>query len=879
MADIPGMVLAPRLPSRPLNALATRLLRALVAGPLVLLLMLVGCGAGVGPDDESTAAGSSVAMPLAGAQSAPRRQALSAAGTIAPTGVSTDALLDWAELTWPALFPVGAQTQVWTVDTQTYHLRQYAGGNLVGVDAAGVVWGRGPFTGDVLTNYGHQDEFFCLVNPTRCAPSGGAATRCETGISTGFAGDLNAVYEVAGGGSGAGSSGGDDGGGSAGIGGSEGKVLGARFRAYRLADGALLAQGLTDRSQGLATLRWCAADLPLMLELQGAPGATYYDEALERMVEFPLTQKLRALVDRFDENVGVSALTEAAYLYAMNHLHGNPSPVADGLVPLVSEGVPLGLSAAQVRQANQRVLDEVNNRLADPLQQTSMKALATPVDQTSALSVLPRNRYGRIAALTGGFAKLARGYNGNSATPALSFARQFAQDMSDGRLDQFSITGQAVAAVGERSYKATSASLDFTLGQGAMGARFGQGTTQLDGEPYVDFQTLWLGFSPETCRSGWGETAIGYYYLSTVGTVTRVLTEAPAGGCVWQAGNRRSTELNHLRGIRKLVAGHGERMFAITHDGDLYGWGWALCGRIGNGVLADTLITQPVKIAGIGRVVDLVMAGGVNLALTADGEVWSWGVELNGVVSGHGPSESWPTCVDRLQSPPPNYPNARPIIAAPRKVQGLTDIVTISANVGWGSVVAVDSQGQRWEWGQVPDGLGASTFIDRPRRVQMTHPVLKISASPSMFFGIARGGHVLSWWLQGEEIFAGQRVADLSQPRFLDGVNDVVDIVSDAIGGNLALRADGSVMTWGRWRRMQGDVTLTPRLATGFAVNNPRAASGQSKLPRIVRLTVLAGYAAAIGADGLAYRLLPGSSEAEFRWEVNVLFADLPSPY
>lgn len=845
--------------------LVARVSRLLCVGAAVLL------AAACGPTTDTDAQARAETPP-------PRRQALAVTGVLA-----VDALLDWAERTWAQLFPAGPATQALEAGGRRYELRQYAGtGNAIGVAADGTVWGLGPFNGNVLTGYGHKDDYYCLVTPGGCTPQ---PANCRTTITTGFSGDLNATYESAGGGSDGGGSGGtgggvggDSAGGSAGVGGSEGKVLGGRFRVYRLADGELLAQGLTDTTQGLATISWCAADLPVLLELQGAPGAMYFDEALNRLVEFPLTQKLRALVDRFDENVGVSALTEAAYLYAMNGLRSEAPLNSASATAVTTDGVPVGLTAAQVRTANQRVLDAVNNRSSDRLQQVSMKALATPLDASSDRNALPRNRYGRIAALTGGFAKTARSYNAGTPTPALTHSQQFALDFSDGRLDEFSAAGQPVATVGQRAYQGSQVSLDLALGQGAMGQRFGQATTRLDGEPYIDFQFLWLERSP-SCTQGWGETAIGYYYLSTIGTVTKTLTRAPAGGCIWDPGWTRTHTLNHLTGIRKLVPGASDRMFAITTEGDLWGWGWNGCGRIGNGVLDDVITPEPVKVRGVSRVVDMGLTGGVNLALTADGDVYSWGIDY-GYAAGQGTGEGGPTCNDRSYGPAPYVYTRLPLIDAPRRIAGLSNIVALAVNMGWSAVSAVDASGRLYQWGQLLDpASGRLVYVAQPRETLTPSPITKISAAPSMFFGITRGGRVLTWWLEPQEIFDGERAADVRQPKELKGVTDVVDLVSDTVGGTLALRADGTALAWGRWATDRGDVTLTPRPTVQYPVYDANTGLESSALPRLVRLTVLGGLLAAIGADGLTYRFVPGPVLGTFRWSVNDAYAGLPSPY
>ena len=629
-------------------------------------------------------------------------------------------------------------------------------------------------------------------------------------------------------------------------------------------------------------MNWCAADLPVLLELQGAPGAQYYDESLDRLVDFPLTAKLRAMVDRFDENVGVSALTEAAYTYAMNQWRADPVEIAAGRAPLLTDGIPVGLSGAQVRQANQRVLDEVNNRLSDRLRQPSMKALATPIDQNSDRNALPNNRYGRMAALTGGFAKLSGGYNANSPTPALSFTQQFARDMSDGRLDEFALDGPTVAAVGERAYKGSQAAQDMALGQGAMGQRFGQDTTRRLGEPYVDYQFLWLE-RQASCRRGTGETAGGHYYLSTIGTVTLARIQAPPGGCYNDPGTTTTYQLNHLIGIRKLIAGLNDRMFAIAANGDVYGWGWNGCGRVGNGDTSNTINTTPVKIPGLARVVDIVLTSNVSIALTADGEVFTWGVGT--AAAGQGDLAGGPTCLDQQNLTVP-FPLRVPWIETPRKVAGLSNIVAIATMGGRDSVSAIDASGNLYQWGAAfRDADGRAISASRPRLVSVPGRLTKIAGGPGMYFGITRGGRVATWWVEAQPIFEGvspEALATLSQPRLLEGVSDVVDLATDIFGGTLALRADGRVGVWGQWRRAgTGDfLTLTPRSANDYAVVDSTAPNSNRRLPRIVRLTVLGGYATALGADGLSYRFIPGTAQGVAPyWEVNAVYARVPSPF
>lgn len=820
---------------------------AMVAA-LVAVLALQACGG---------------AEPAPAAAPAPAR-----ASAVAAAPVSSDELMAWAEATWPDLFPAGPASQPLRYEGIDYMVRLYpVTGNATGVAADGGVWGLGPFTGQVLTSFGHIGDFTCLVAPERCPvvnPS------CTTTVASGFGGDLNAVYDAGGDGSA------DGDGGSAGVGGSEGKVLGARLRVYRLSDGALLGEGTTDPVQGLATVKWCKADLPVLLQLQGAPGASYYDEAVDNFVPFPVEQTLHAMVERFDENVGVSALTEAAYQYAVTTYAPQVVQQQPGRArALAAAGATRGLTATQVRAANARMLVELNRRFTNRLQQRSIKALATPIDQRSADAALPRNRYGRMAALTGGFAKVARSYSPDETAPALAFSRQLAQDMTDGVIDDHGADGQPVAAPGRATYKGTEAGLNWTVGLGVLGQRFGRLTTLSDSDVYLDVVSVWLGYDPR-CSNGQGEVRGGNYTLSAIGTVTFTDNRAPAGGCIWDSGTTFTHQLDFLTGVRRLVAtAGGDRAFAIAGNGDLYGWGWNRCGRVGNGLISDTISERPVKLPGLSRVVAVVPTIGINVALTATGDVHTWGPNVNNLLGQAGAAND-PQCLDLLRGMPPASATPVRVIVTPRKLPGLQDISAISGSSRF--VNAVRRDGRVFQWGYTADADGRVTLQPTPVELSAVGAVRKVTSNEQMSFAIIGGGRVISWWVEPQDIFEGESTTSVKPPKLLRSVSNVVDLASDPLGVTLALRGDGGLYVWGRWSGASGPVATAPRNGADFAVRRggvPLAGG----LPRIVRVTVSGNFATAIGADNESYVFTPGSSVAASYWDATPRFTGLPLPF
>ncbi|HYD97507.1 MAG TPA: hypothetical protein VEC01_19455 [Noviherbaspirillum sp.] len=319
-------------------------------------------------------------------------------------------------------------------------------------------------------------------------------------ISTGFTGDLNAVYPDGlgavpttglacasrgggagggdgGGGSGGGGGGSGGGGGAAGAGGGEGKVVGALMTVTRLSDGVVLGSALTDSVNGLVTIRPVASDGPVLLTLTGQAGAKYYDEGTAQMTDFGPGQVLHALVDRFDENVGVTPLTEAAYRYALNNFAGNAQAVASGGAQLRTEGDLRGLTAAQVQAANKAVLDAVNATLPESVKLVSAKTLPTPIDNTSPSNALPANRYGIAETVIGGLVKAAATRQPASRTPALGITEQLARDFTDGKLDGAALDRTPAAPAAQAFYEPGSLPGALRNGMAAVANQFGQGTT------------------------------------------------------------------------------------------------------------------------------------------------------------------------------------------------------------------------------------------------------------------------------------------------------------------------------------------------------------------------------------------------------------------
>lgn len=120
-------------------------------GALALtVVILAACGGG-----DSTA-------PMQGQDARLRPLAASA------TAPDATALFDWAERSYPVLFPAGPQNQSVNYEGRTYTVRYYPGTqNHLGV-SGDEVYGLGPFTGGALQSFGRLGDWSCEVLGQTC---------------------------------------------------------------------------------------------------------------------------------------------------------------------------------------------------------------------------------------------------------------------------------------------------------------------------------------------------------------------------------------------------------------------------------------------------------------------------------------------------------------------------------------------------------------------------------------------------------------------------------------------------------------------------------------------------------------------------------------
>ena len=268
-----------------------------------------------------------------------------------------------------------------------------------------------------------------------------------------------------------GSPGGGDGGG-VGAGGGLGKTLQVEIAVARTSDGASLGAALTGATSGLVRIKAEPGTAPVLLTMSGTDAGSYFDEGRNAVVPYgPNEPPLHALVTEFDQHLGVTALTEAAYRYAVNHFIADPEAIRSGAQPLRRDATPAELALLtpeQIRRAHEAIRAEINRALPEQHQLVSIATLPTPVDGGSGRGTVTNNRYGIIQLVTGALALVAGQSDPSLGKPALTIAGQLADDLTDGVVDGLRLDRTSVFANGQPAYNPLTFASDLVAAVDAL---------------------------------------------------------------------------------------------------------------------------------------------------------------------------------------------------------------------------------------------------------------------------------------------------------------------------------------------------------------------------------------------------------------------------
>lgn len=247
-------------------------------------------------------------------------------------------------------------------------------------------------------------------------------------------------------------------------------------------------------------------------------------------------------------------------------------------------------------------------------------------------------------------------------------------------------------------------------------------------------------------------------------------------------------------GVTGLAAG-GDRSFAVTRDGQLWGWGRnGVGGAVGDGSQQDVL--TPVRITGVPPIRQVATGAFHTVAVTRDGTVWTWGANGRGQL-GTGSTQA---------------------STVPVQVPGLVDVVAVAA--GENHTLALRGDGTVLSWGQNLFGqLGDGTVGgDRtaPAAVTGLPEVTAVAAHGHHSLAVAANGTVRGWGNNGDgQVGDGSFDLSVPSPRQVTGLTGVSAVVAGRTH-SVATRTDGSVWAWGNNQSGQlgagsaGGISRTP---------------------------------------------------------------------
>uniref|UniRef100_UPI00358FCF6D E3 ubiquitin-protein ligase HERC2 n=1 Tax=Myxine glutinosa TaxID=7769 RepID=UPI00358FCF6D len=276
------------------------------------------------------------------------------------------------------------------------------------------------------------------------------------------------------------------------------------------------------------------------------------------------------------------------------------------------------------------------------------------------------------------------------------------------------------------------------------------------------------------------------------------------GGVFTQAYHDDAQLLHQVQALAEhvvvKVTSHPQcrHFLALTDQGDVFSWGCGEGGCLGHGDRSS--LDEPRLITALSgrsfaqRIVHVACGSSYSAAVTADGELYTWGRGSYGRL-GHGDSEDVDT----------------PTIVAALK--GLR-VIDVACGSGDAQTLAVTDDGQVWSWGDGDYGKlgrGGSNSCKTPFQIERLQGVgvLRTHCGSQFSAAITKDGHLYTWGKGNRWRLGHGTEEQVRFPRLVESLQDkhVVDV---ALGCThcLALTDEGSLYSWGGNEQAQHFDTL-----------------------------------------------------------------------
>lgn len=235
--------------------------------------------------------------------------------------------------------------------------------------------------------------------------------------------------------------------------------------------------------------------------------------------------------------------------------------------------------------------------------------------------------------------------------------------------------------------------------------------------------------------------------------------------------NNKPIQVPALNDVIAIASG-GQHALALKSDGTVSAWGQ---------------VTDERNMSNLSEITAIAAGETHNLVLKSDGTVWAWG------------GNDWG------QLGIPNIRTTRtyggstwvgvPDVTTPTVVNGLSDVIAISAGYSHNLVLKSDSTVWAWgdnEYGQLGNGTNKGNYS--PIKVEDLNGVLAVAAGRYISLALKADGTVWAWGLW-DWSFGGGTIVKNIVPVQVNGLNGVVAIAAGSCC--TALKSDGTVWTWG----------------------------------------------------------------------------------
>ena len=296
-------------------------------------------------------------------------------------------------------------------------------------------------------------------------------------------------------------------------------------------------------------------------------------------------------------------------------------------------------------------------------------------------------------------------------------------------------------------------------------------------------------------------------------------------------GGNRLTPYSPGVTIRTASTGCGDFFIAINGDGTVVAWGDNSSGQLGIGATsAATSFPVPVHATWPVSKMTSALRGQYNAAaVKSDGTVWSWSNNGNGQV---GDTSTLPR-------------------STPVQATGVTGVTSISGGGDYGDhVLALDFLGRVTAWGRNTEGQVGDGTNATPR----TTPAVIASASwraiaagDEHSLAINSSGNVQSWGLDSSGQLGNDAAFTSSFTPVAVSTASVFNIIQVAAGNahSVALRADGTVWTWGS--------DASGQLGNDAAFANQALPVQVAGLANVVQITAGSYHSLALRSDGTVW--------------------------